>query len=186
MPGPLLPLSQAVLGLSLFASVALPLTRDGLSLLDIFVQIAADNPLAGIAFLIMFTSPQLFGLGVALARLVRDEQIALSLVQYPVAILQGMIVLFGVSLIDAPKAIAPLALGGFAAVTSLYYLYTSGEAAAAERPLPLRWYVRWGALLVAGAGLWLRLQTLGSLHLGIAVDVAIVTASLLLVSTARR
>lgn len=186
MPGPLLPLSQAVLGLSLFASIALPLTRDGLSLLDVFLRIAAENPLAGLAFLIMFASPQLFGLGVALARVVRDDQIASALVQYPVAIVQGMIVLFGMSLLNVPKATAPLALAGFAAVSALYYLYASAEAAAAERPLPLRWYIRWGSLLVAGAGLWLRLQTFGSLHLGVALDVAIVTASLLLVSTARR
>ena len=183
-PGPQLPLSQAVLGLSLFASIALPITRDGLSLLDVFLRLAAESPLGALAFLIMFASPQLFGLAVAIARLVRDESIALALVQIPVAILQAMTVLFGMSLINAPTAVAPLALAGFALVSALYYLYTSGEAAAADRPLPLRWYVRWGALLVAGLGMWLRLQTLGSLQLGLAIDVAIGTAALLLVSTA--
>ncbi len=183
--GSRLPLSQAVLGLTLFASIALPITRDGLSLLDVFLRLAAESPIGALGFLIMFASPQLFGLAVALARLIRDDELALSMVQVPVAILQGMVVLFGISLINA-RAVAPLALAGFAVVTALYYLYSSSEAAAADRPLPLRWYVRWGALLVAGAGLWLRLQVLGSLHLGVALDVAIGAASLLLVSTAPR
>jgi hypothetical protein len=184
--GPQLPLSQAVLGLSLFASIALPITRDGLSLLDVFLRLAAESPLGALAFLIMFASPQLFGLAVALTRLVRDESIALALVQIPVAILQAMIVLFGMSLINAPKAVAPFALAGFALVSALYYLYTSSEAAAADRPLPLRWYIRWGALLVAGLGMWLRLQSLGSLRLGVALDVAVVTAVLLVASTVPR
>ncbi|HEY0133247.1 MAG TPA: hypothetical protein VGB85_04180, partial [Nannocystis sp.] len=166
--------------------IALPFTRDGLSLLDVFLRIAADSPLAGLAFLIMFAAPQLFGLAVAVARLVRDESIALALVQIPVAILQAMTVLFGMSLINNPKAVAPLALAGFALVSALYYLYTSSEAAAADRPLRLRWYIRWGALLVAGLGMWLRLQALGSLRLGVALDVAVVTAVLLLASTAPR
>ena len=183
---PQLSLSQAVLGLSLFASIALPITRDGLSLIDVFLRMAAESPIAAIAFLIMFASPQLFGLAVAVARLVRDESIALALVQIPVAILQAMTVLFGMSLINNPRAVAPMALAGFALVSALYYLYTSAEAAAADRPLPLRWYVRWGALLVAGLGMWLRLQALGSLRLGVALDVAVVTAALLLVSTVPR
>lgn len=184
--GPRLPLSQAVLGLTLFASIALPITRDGLSLLDVFLRMTAESPIGALAFLIMFASPQLFGLAVALARLIRDDEVALYLVQIPVAILQGMIVLFGVSLINAPRAVAPVALAGFAVVTAVYYLYSSSEAAASGRPLSLRWYVRWGALLVAGAGLWLRLQALGVLYLGVALDVTVVAASLLLVSTAAR
>lgn len=184
--GPRLPLSQTVLGLTLFASIALPITRDGLSLLDVFLRLAAESPIGALGFLIMFASPQLFGLAVALARVVRDEDVALYLVQAPVAILQGMVVLFGMSLINAPRVIAPLALAGFAVVTAVYYLYSSSEAAASDRPLPLRWYVRWGALLVAGVGLWLRLQALGSLHLGVALDVTIVAASLLLVSAVPR
>jgi hypothetical protein len=184
--GPQIPLSQAVLGLSLFATIALPFTRDGLSLLDVFLRMAQESPLGALAFLIMFASPQLFGLAVAVARLLRDESIALALVQIPVAILQAMLVLFGMSLINAPRAVAPVALAGFAFVSAMFYLYSSSEAAAADRPLSLRWYVRWGALLVVGAGMWLRLQALGSLRLGVALDVAVVTAALLLVSTVPR
>ena len=83
--------------------------------------------------------------------------------------------------------IAPFALAGFAAVTSVYYLYASAEAAASSRGgLSLAWYVRWGALLITGLGLWLRVQTRGGLDLGPAIDVATIAAVLLLAATARR
>ena len=52
-------------------------------------------------------------------------------------------------------------------------------------PLSLRWHLRWGALLIAGFGLWLRLQSLRGAGLGIAVDVATGAAVLLLASLAR-
>lgn len=181
-----LPLTPAVLGLTLFASIALPLTRDGLSLLDILIRVISRDPIGGLTFLIMFASPQLFGLAVALSGVVRDSRVALIGVQLPLAVLQAMTFLIGVAMAGNRAAIAPFALLGFALVTSGYYLYASGEAAASSRGgLDLRWYIRWGALLVAGVGGWLRLQALAGLHLGIALDVATIAAALLLVSVAR-
>lgn len=182
---PPLPLSQAVLGLTLFASIALPLSRDGASLLDVFLLIVAKNPVNGLTFLVMFCSPQLFGLAVALAGVVRDERRALLGVQIPLAILQGMTFLAGISVAGSTRVLAPWALLGFALISSGYYLYATGQAAAADRGLSLRWHVRWGALLIAGFGGWLRLQATGGVHLGIALDVALGSAVALLAATAR-
>lgn len=185
-PRPVLPLTPAVLGLTIFASIALPLTRSGLSLLDIFLRMLADSPVAGLCFLIMFASPQLFGLAVALAGWLRDESLATRCVQLPLSVLQGMLFMAGASVASARGVVAPLAFVGFAAVTSIYYVYASAEASASERGgLSLRWQIRWGAVLIAGLGLWLRLQSLRGAGLGIAVDVATVAAVLLIADLSR-
>lgn len=185
-PRPVIPLPQAVLGLTIFASIALPLTRAGLSLLDILLRMLVDSPMGALVFLIMFASPQLFGLGVALGGLLRSRTAVDICVQAPVIVMQGMTFLAGISMISSPRTVAPLAFAGFAGVTSVYYLYASAEANASERgPLSLRWHLRWGALLIAGFGLWLRLQSLRGPGLGIAVDVATGAAVLLLASLAR-
>lgn len=182
-PRPVIPLPQALLGLTIFASIALPLTRTGLSLLDILLRMLVDSPMGALVFLIMFASPQLFGLGVAVGGLLRDRGAVEACVQVPVIVLQGMTTITGLSLISAPRAIAPLAFVGFAAVTSGHYLYASAHAT--ERGgLGLRWHLRHGALLIVGLGLWLRLQSLGGANLGIAVDVATAAAALLLTSLA--
>lgn len=186
MQRPALPRSQAVLGLTIFASIALPLAPSGTTMLDLVIQALRDNLAGGLVFMCMFASPQLFGLAVAASGSMRDEGLALAFVQPPVVIMQGMVLLAGLSLAGAPRAIAPLGLLGFAAVTSIYFMYASAEAAASDRGgLSLRWYVRWGALLVAGTGLWFRLQSLGNLHLGVAIDVAVAAAALLLVALRR-
>jgi hypothetical protein len=179
---PVIPLAQALLGLTLFASIALPLTHTGLSLLDILLHMLGQSPMGALVFLIMFASPQLFGLAVALGGLLRSPGAVAVCVQAPVIVLQGMTTLTGMSLISAPRTIAPLAYVGFAAVTSVHYLHASANA---PEGLGLRWHLRHGALLVVGLGLWLRLQSLGGARLGLAVDVATLAAALLLTSLAR-
>jgi hypothetical protein len=181
-PRPVIPLPQALLGLTIFASIALPLTRDGLSLLDIFLRLLVDSPIGALTFLIMFASPQLLGLGIAIGGLLRDRGAAEALVMTPTIVLQGMTALTGMSLVSAPRTVAPLAYVGFAAVTSLRYLHA---AANAQAGLGLRWHMRHGALLIVGLGLWLRLQSLGTGRLGLAIDVATAAAALLLTSLAR-
>ncbi|MBK7828102.1 hypothetical protein [Nannocystis sp.] len=183
---PPVPRTHAVLGLTLFATIALPITQGGESLLDILLPLLRESPLGGLTVLVMIACPQLFGLAVAVGHLLRDEQTAIPFVQLPISVMQGMIFLIGVSLISAPKPVAALSFIGFAFVSSGYYLYASAEAAASARGgLSLRWLVRWGALLIAATGLWLRMQALRGLHMGIALDVAVAAALLLLALNAR-
>jgi len=142
--------------------------------------------MAALGFLTMFAAPHLFGLAVAAAHFMREEKLAVGIVQLPLAILQGMIFLLGFTLINAPRPLAAVSFIGFAFVSSGYYVYASAEAAASPRQgLSLRWLIRWGAMLIASTGLWLRLQALAGLHLGVALDVAIASALLLLALTAR-
>lgn len=179
-------LVQAALGLTLFATIALPFSPGGPSLLDLLLRAAHQNPLGAAILLVMLGCPHLFGLAVASAWLTRDDAVARAAVTSLVAIMQGMLVMISVNLVGAP-VVAPLALLGFGLVTGLYLPYASGEAAASARgQLSLRWYVRWGALLIAGFGLWLRLQTLAGVEIGPAIDVAIGAAVVLLVTLAPR
>lgn len=183
---PLVSRSQAVAGLTLFATIALPFTPSGQSLLELLLEMLRQSPAGALGFAMMFACPQLFGLAVAGAHFIRDEKTAASLVQLPLAFLQSMIFLLGVSLVPAPKPLAAIAFIGFALVSSCYYVYASGEAAASAREgLSLRWLIRWGAMLIAATGLWLRLQLLRGLELGVAVDVAVASAVLLLALNAR-
>lgn len=177
---------QAVLGLTLFATIALPITTDGPSLLDFLLHVGRQNPVQALVLLGMLGSPHLFGLAVAYAGISREDVAVRATVTWTVAIMQGMIVMFAVN-ISGAEVVAPLALLGFAVVTGLYLPFASGEAAASSRErLSLRWYVRWGALLIVGVGLWLRLQAMAGLAVGPAIDVALATAALLLASLARR
>lgn len=179
-------LFQAALGMTLFATIAMPIVPDGPSLLDVLLQVARDNPLGALTMLLMFGSPQLFGLAVGIAGLTREDAVARAAVTSMVALMQGMLVMLGVGIVGG-NVVAPVGLFGFAIVTGLYLPYASGEAAASTRGhLSLRWWVRWGALLVAGFGLWLRLQALAGVPIGLAIDVAIAAAVVLLASLAPR
>ncbi|MBL9104768.1 MAG: hypothetical protein JNL82_27740 [Myxococcales bacterium] len=178
---------QAILGLVLAATIALPLGPGGQSLLELLLAALREHPANGAILLIMLGSPHLFGLAVAFAGVTRADSVPLRVVlTYPVAIMQAMLVMFAVNVQQAP-VVAPRAILGFALVSGLYLPYAAGAAAASSRErLGIRWYVRWGALLIAGTGLWLRLQAQVGLKLGPAVDVALAAAVLLLASLARR
>ncbi len=179
---PPVPLAQAVLGLSIFATIALPLAPDGTSLLEMILHVMRQDVVGALTFLVMFGSPHLFGLAVAIAHFMRDERAALFVIQIPLVVLQGMVFLVGAGLLGAPVLVGAISFIGFALITGVYYVYASGEAAAAERVLSVTWHVRWGALLVAGVGMFLRVQ---AIHLGVAIDAALLAAALLLGLTAR-
>lgn len=176
---------QAVVGLTLFATLALPITAGGPSLLDLLLGSFHDNPFGALLLLVMLGSPQLFGLAVAFAGLMSGERgTARWLVTALVTLMQGMLVMFATKLIGT-RLLAPAALLGFALVTGLYLPFAAGQAEASPRgQLSLRWYVRWGALLIAGLGGWVRVQLIDVVTP--ALDVALLSAALLLASTARR
>lgn len=179
-------LFQAVLGLTLFATIALPIVPDGPSLVDLLLRAAQENLLGALLLLLMIGSPQLFGLAVAFAGLTREDLVARAAVTWTVAIMQAMLVLIAVNVVGA-RVVAPTALLGFAVATGFYLPFASGAAAASShQQLGLRWYVRWGALLIAGMGLWLRLQAFAGVPIGPAIDVALATSALLLTTLARR
>ena len=102
-------LFQAALGMTLFATIAMPIVPDGPSLLDVLLQVARDNPLGALTMLLMFGSPQLFGLAVGIAGLTREDAVARAAVTSMVALMQGMLVMLGVGIVGG-NVVAPVGL----------------------------------------------------------------------------
>ncbi len=176
---------HAVLGLLLFVTLVLPFTPDGGSLLAIVWWLTRmTNPVSGLMALALLGAPQLFGLAVAIASRQHEPAKARLIVAIPLASLQLLVLFFGLAVWNDHHYLAPNAMVGFSVVTSIAYLVAIIEANASERQgVSLYWQVRWGALLIAGTGLWLHLQY--HLAFGIAVEVGIVAAVLLLVISGR-
>jgi hypothetical protein len=79
-----------------------------------------------------------------------------------------------------------VALLGFAIVTALGLARHSARTRAEGDGPSLAWYIRWGAIVVAGVAGWLRLQRAVGVELGIGLDVALGSAVLLVLSLGRR
>jgi hypothetical protein len=71
---PLVSRSQAVAGLTLFATIALPFTPRGQSLLELLLEMLRQSPAGALGFAMMFACPQLFGLAVAGAHFIRGRE----------------------------------------------------------------------------------------------------------------
>lgn len=181
---PALPRHSAVLGLTLFAAIAAPISG-GVSVVDWLWQLGARDPLAALLFLFTFGAPFLFGLAVALAGVLRDHQRAADVIQVPLALTHGVLVIHALVVAQLPRV--PLRFGfvGFVAVASVYYLYARAEAEAADRPLSPRWLARWGGLVLTGVTFWLHFQTLNQRPFGPAIHLAFAAAFLLAATTPR-
>ena len=178
-----LPVGVTGAGLALACSAALPLTPGGLSFLDIVWRAFAFDPVYGIMTLVGFGSPFLFGIAIALARISSPApDWSRLVVRVTVALMSGQLVLVSALLARHGRGLHPEGLLGFAVVTTAYLLYYNARNRAegtGEGP-SLRWAVRWGALLVVGVASWLRLQWAGDVRFGAAVEVAGVSAAVLL------
>lgn len=181
-PGPpALPRHSAVLGLTLFAAIALPISGSA-SVLDWLIRLGASDPIGAFFILITFGAPFLFGLAVAVAGLLRDRGLAARLIQLPLAWTHATMFLTALSLLQAPGIPLRLSFIGFSFVSAFYYLYARADAEASDRPLQPQWLARWGAVVVTGATLWLHFQTVRGQPLGLAVHVALAASVLLAVT----
>lgn len=181
---PALPRHVAVFGLTLFASIALPL-YGGVSVLDWLTRIFARDPLGGVMALLTFGSPFMFGLAVAAAGFVRDRDLASALIKIPLALVHAMLALYAVFVARVPGIPLRWSFVGFAAVACLYFIFAHADAEAADRPLGPRWLARWGGVVLAGTGLWLQFQTFAHRPAGPGLYVAIAAAALLAVAVPR-
>ncbi|HEY8376427.1 MAG TPA: hypothetical protein VIK91_08060 [Nannocystis sp.] len=182
-PGPpALPRHSAVLGLTLFTAIALPISGTA-SFLDWLIRLGAHDPVGAFFILITFGAPFLFGLAVAAGGLlIRDHRLAAGVIQIPLAFTHATMVLQALELLQVPGVPLRLSFVGFSLVSTAYYLYAQAHAEASDRPLGPRWFARWGAVIVTGTTLWLEFQTLRGQPLGLAVDVALASAVLLAVT----
>jgi hypothetical protein len=184
-PGsPVLPRHSAALGLTLFATIALPVVGDA-SVLDWLLAIGARDPIGAVFGLCTFGAPFLFGLAVAVASVLRDRQRAAQVIQIPLSLTHAVLVLHALALVHAPGIPLRLSYLGFTAVASIYYLYAKAEADAADRPLDARWLTRWGGVVLTGVTFWLHFQSFGHRPFGVAIHVALAAAFLLAATTPR-
>lgn len=181
---PALPRHSAVLGFTLFASIAVPIVDD-ISVLDWVMRLGARDPVAAVLVLCTFGAPFLFGLAVALAGLIHDRQRAALVIHIPLAITHAIFVIHALLVAQHPQVPLHLAFVGFIAVASIYYLFARADAEAAGRPLSPCWLTRWGAILLTGVTFWLHFQAFDQRPFGPAIHLALAAAFLLAATTPR-
>ncbi|MCA9719164.1 MAG: hypothetical protein KC468_31135 [Myxococcales bacterium] len=180
-----LPGSVTALGLGLFACAFLPLGPGGPSYFEIARDIVMDGGLGALVFVVLVGAPFVLGLAIASNAFV-GRSLGRSLVVGTVALFQAELLLYGAIVWDAHELVAARALLGFALVSGLSLIYQSASHDARDTGGPgLRWYTRWGALLVAGLALWIRLQSLQGAPIGLAIDGALLS-SVLIIAALRR
>ena len=177
----------ALFGLTLVGSAALPWLSDGTSFLDLVIDAFGRAFLEGFLFVVGFGSPFLFGAAVVLGVLVLSPKVARRVIRIPVALMQSQLLLVAITLMTArDRVIAAVALLGFAIVTALGLARHSARTRAEGDGPSLAWYIRWGAVVVAGVAAWTRLQRAAGIELGTGLDVALGSAVLLIVTMGRR
>ncbi|MCA9660475.1 MAG: hypothetical protein KC486_19175 [Myxococcales bacterium] len=182
-----IPGEVALAGIGLGLAGALPLTVGGRSFFDVAWELLNTVGWAAVPMLLMVGAPFLLGLLIGAAGLAPGSQLLFLGISALVSLIQADLVYLALHLIGAEGPVAPYALIGFAAVTSVAMILGSAELRArgdGRRP-PLRWWIRWGALLVAGLALWIRLQSLQGAPIGLAIDGALLS-SVLIIAALRR
>lgn len=171
-------------GAVIAASAVLPITPDGRSFFALLVAEFERGALAGIMMLAGFGSPFLFGLAIALVALPQLRSLATELVRTPIGLMHGQLLLVAFVVWKSGEAIGAVSLLGFAVIGAIAYA-RSGSLAPGGHCIGLQRTVRWGAVMIAGVAAWCKLQRLADLRLGLAVDVLLVAALVLVLATSR-
>ncbi|MGB1014498.1 MAG: hypothetical protein ACPG4T_10225 [Nannocystaceae bacterium] len=176
------------LGLVLTGCAALPLTYGSSeSFLDFAWGLLKIAGLGAIPTLLALGSPFLFGGLLAALPFVRKSDGIARWVSTCVVLMQTQLVVVGILAASLQEFVAWLPFAGFVGVTAVAYCWEHIRLASERQNAPSLWvHARWGALLIAGFCLWLRLQTLDGGVSGPAIDVALVTSALMLTRLARK
>ncbi len=198
-PNRRLPPALGLFGLILFASAALPLTPGGASFIKLLLAALARSPLEGLMMGLGYGAPFWFGLVVALAARPKSSLTKHALRQLLVSnasLLHGQLVLVGWLLWRDGVGVLPTALFGFALVSGGFFIVQHASASASEgsvddqgrrrEGIDPRWLIRWTATVIVGLCGWLRLQVLGGLAFGFAVEVALASCVAIAVLLSRR
>lgn len=167
-------------GAVLAGASALPIAPGGPSWLDLATELVRAYGPRALPLLVITGAPFLFGAAVALAGGLPGAPTA-GLVRGLVVLLQAEVAYAALLVVSGAGWVAPWAFFGFAAVTggALVVHWASSQASGRGEPPTLRWAIRWGALLVVGAALWLRAQALGGAAIGPAIDVALAASAVI-------
>jgi len=184
------PLPRAIpnLGLVLAGCAALPLTYGSSeSFLDFAWELLKIAKLGAVPTLLALGSPFIFGGLLAALPFVRKSDGVARWLSTSVVLMQTQLVVVGILAASLREFVAWLPFAGFVAVTAVAYCWEHARLASEKQQTPNLWvHARWGALLIVGFCLWLRLQTLDGGTSGPAIDVALVASALMLSRLARK
>lgn len=176
---------MVALGLGLFACAFLPLGPEGPSYFQLALELVLEGGLGAFVFALLVGAPFLLGAAIA-SSAAFGRSVGRALVMGTVAVFQAELLLYGAIVWDAHDLVAPRALLGFAMVSGFSLIYQSASHSARDTGGPgLRWYTRWGALLVAGLAMFIRLQSLGAGMIWPAIDGALIISILILAALRR-
>jgi hypothetical protein len=155
--------------------------HEGTSMLDLLIEAFREDWLVGLTVCVVLGSPYAFAASVACAG-TAGGALSAAWVRAQVALLQtevvvlGLLVLHGLGEHDAR---APWAMIGFAGTSLLVFVHRVASPGVAERHRDVRFFARWGALLVAGTYAWFQLQCLGRETCGLVLPGTLAAAFLL-------
>lgn len=182
-----LPARVTLAALLLAGCIALPFSPDSdASLLRLLIEAWREDWLTGVLLATVLAAPHAFAGALVMASRTHGRwstaavKIWVTLMQAELVIL-GMIVLH--ELRNARDLRAPWALIGFAFVTAARL--ASRLASAADRE-DLRFWARWGALLVVGVLGWFELQVIGRGEVGMWLHATLAAAFALAAMVPRR
>ncbi len=182
-----LPRGVANLGLVLMGTSALPLTYGSReSFLDFAWELLKIAGLGAIPTLLALGSPFIFGGLLAAIPFVRKTDGIGRWVATCVVLMQTQLIVVGLLAASLREYVAWLPFTGFVVVTTIFYCWEYARFTAVDETPDLYRQARWGALLITGFCLWLRLQTLDNGTSGPAIDVALVVGALMLTRLARK
>ncbi len=185
---PALPRGVANLGVLLAGCSALPLTYGSSeSFLDFAWELLKIAGLGAVPTLLAIGSPFLFGALLAAVPFVRNTDGISRWVSTCVVLMQTQLVVVGLLAASLREFVAWLPFTGFVAVTTVIYLWEYARYASDTDQVPnLRRQARWGAMLITGFCLWLRLQTLDGGVSGPAIDISLAVCALILTRLAAK
>jgi hypothetical protein len=181
-----LPGGVALLGLAMALAAGLPLTPEGAPFVRLVLGEFSRGVLEGIMMIAGFGSPFVFGLLLFVGHLFFSPAAAKRMVSVPVSLLHSQLLLVAFVLWRHGESVAAPALLGVAVVGSIHLVVHTAKAHGTGDGPSLVWYARWGATMIAAVAAWSRLQWLADVRLGIAVDVLLACALLIVFIIVRK
>jgi hypothetical protein len=171
-----LPGGVALLGLAMALAAGLPLTPEGAPFVRLVLNEFSRGVLEGIMMVAGFGSPFVFGLLLFVGHLFFAPALARRIISVPVSLLHSQLLLVAFVLWRHGESLASPALLGVAVVGAVHLVVHTAKTQSSSDGPSLIWYARWGATMIAAVAAWSRLQWLADVRLGIAVDVLLACA----------
>jgi hypothetical protein len=179
---PAVPLRVTLAALALAACVLLPVDpHENKSMLQVLLEAFREDWLVGLTVAVVFGAPYAFAISVAFTG-TGGGSLAGAWVRAQVALLQTEVVVIGLLVLHGlgqHEVRAPWAMIGFAATTLAVFVHRVASPMVHDRHRDLRFFARWGAILVTGTYAWFQLQCLEHGECGMVMPGTLAAAFLL-------